>query len=100
MSSQVTLRKKLINQSAPNTAIILHERDLLKSHVEKYEDALVDIDKSIELTTDQRHKEIRFCNRALIYMKMGKMAEACNDCGKSGKFGKSYIKKYCTIEKQ
>ena len=83
------------DQSAPNTAIILHERGLLKSNMEKYEDALVDLDKSIELTTDQRNKEIRFCNRALTYMKMGKMTEACNDWGKSGEFGKYYIEKYC-----
>ena len=83
------------DQSAPNTAIILHERGILKSHMGKYEDALVDLDKSIELTTDQRHKEARFCNRALIYMEMGEMAEACNDWGKSGKLGKNYMKKYC-----
>lgn len=39
------------DKSAPNTPLILHERGLLKSDMENFEDALVDIDKSIELTT-------------------------------------------------
>lgn len=80
---------------APNTALILHERGLLKSNIGKYDDALCDINKSIELTTDQRHKEIRISNRALIHMEMGNMTEACDDWRNSGKWGKSYIEKYC-----
>lgn len=83
------------NKSAPNNAIILHERGLLKSNMKKYDDALIDLNKSIELTTDQQQKEIRISNRALTYMEMGNMTEACNDWKNSGKWGKSYIKKYC-----
>jgi len=81
--------------ASPNTAIILHERGLVKYMLEKYDEAIVDVNKSIELTTNQKGKEIRISNRALIYMKMGKMKEACNDWKHSGKRGKSYIKKYC-----
>ncbi|MCL2132195.1 MAG: hypothetical protein FWH36_07085 [Lentimicrobiaceae bacterium] len=80
---------------APNTAVILHARGLLKSRMKKYDEALIDLDKSITLTMDKRHKEIRFCNRALIYQDMGKMEEACNDWENSGKYGKYYRKKYC-----
>jgi tetratricopeptide (TPR) repeat protein len=83
------------DNSAPYTALILHERGLLKSNMKKYDEALIDLDKSIELTTDQRQKEIRISNRALTYLEMGKMTEACNDWRNSGKWGKSYIEKYC-----
>lgn len=83
------------DKAAPNTAVILHERGLLKSNMKKYDDALIDLNKSIELTTDQRQREIRVSNRALTYMEMGNMTEACNDWKNSGKWGKSYIVKYC-----
>lgn len=83
------------DKSAPNTPLILHERGLLKSDMENFEDALVDIDKSIELTTKQRDREIRILNRALTYMEMGNMTAACNDWKNSGKWGKSYIEEYC-----
>lgn len=76
-----------LDNAAPNTAVILHERGLLKSYMKKYDDALIDLNKSIELTTDQRHREIRVSNRALTYMKMGNMTEACNDWKNSGKWG-------------
>ncbi len=83
------------NKSAPNTAVILHARGLLKSSMKKYDDALIDLNRSIKLTTDQRQKEIRISNRALTYMEMGNMTEACNDWKNSGKWGKSYMEKYC-----
>lgn len=83
------------DKSAPNTAVILHERGLLKSSMKMYDSALIDLNQSIELTTDQRQKEIRISNRALTYMKMGNMTEACNDSKNSGKWGKGYIEKYC-----
>jgi tetratricopeptide (TPR) repeat protein len=83
------------DKSAPNTAVILHERGLLKSSMKKYDDAFIDLNKSIEFTTDQRQKEIRISNRALTYMEMGNMTEACKDWKNSGKWGKSYIEKYC-----
>lgn len=83
------------DNSAPNTAIILHERGLLKSSMKKYDEALLDINKSIELTTDQNQKEIRILNRALTYLEMGNMTDACEDWKNSGKWGKSYIEKYC-----
>lgn len=83
------------DKAAPNTAVILHERGLIKSNMKKYDDALIDLNKSIELTTDQRLREIRVSNRALTYMEMGNMTEACNDWKNSGKWGKSYIGEYC-----
>jgi tetratricopeptide (TPR) repeat protein len=81
--------------TAPNTPIILHERGLLKSNMKNYEESLIDLNKSIDLTIDQRHKEIRISNRALTYFEMNKMKEACNDWHNSGKWGKGYIDKYC-----
>ena len=83
------------DKSAPLTAIILHERGLLKSNMKKYNEALSDLNQSIELTKDQKQKEIRYANRALTYMEMGNMAEACKDWQNSGATGKSYIDKYC-----
>jgi len=83
------------DRTAPNTAIILHGRGLLKSNMRNYDEAILDLNKSIDLTTDLRKKEIRISNRALTYMEMGNMTEACNDWKKSGKWGKSYIKEYC-----
>jgi len=80
---------------APNTAIILHERGLLKSHLTSFEDALVDINKSIELTTDEKQKQIRIANRGNIYMEMGNKDKACEDWHNAGKWGKSSIKKFC-----
>lgn len=83
------------DKAAPNTALILHERGLLKSNMTKYNEALIDLNKSIELTTDQELKESRISNRALTYLAMGKIKEACNDWSHSGKSGRGYMEKYC-----
>ena len=83
------------NQIAPNTAVILHERGLIKSNMKKYKEAIVDLSKSIELTTEQRQKEIRISNRGLTYMQMNMMVEACKDWEDSGKWGKIYLEEYC-----
>lgn len=83
------------DKSAPNTAVILHERGLLKSNRKMYDDALIDLNQSIELTSDPQQKEIRISNRALTYFEMGNQSEACNDWKNAGKWGKSYVKEYC-----
>jgi tetratricopeptide (TPR) repeat protein len=85
----------MADAAAPNTAIILHERGLLKSHMQNHEEALKDLNRSIELTTDAELKQIRINNRGLTFLEMGKMAEACNDFKNAGKFGKERVSKYC-----
>jgi len=83
------------DQASADTPIILHERGLLKSSMKKYEEALVDLNKSIELTTDQKIKEVRISNRALTYLEMNRIEDACKDWKNSGKWGKCYVEKYC-----
>ena len=82
---------------APNTPIILHERGLLKSSLELFKEAIKDIDKSIELTKDEKQKLVFTENRGLTYLDMGEKDKACADFKAIGNFGngKKYIEKYC-----
>jgi tetratricopeptide (TPR) repeat protein len=80
---------------APNTAVILHERGLLKSSMGKNESAIADLTKSIELSSDPELREIRLANRGIIYMHMQKMKLACEDWRKAGKSGEPLLQQYC-----
>lgn len=81
------------DKSAPNTPVILHARGLLKAKKELYDAAIEDINKSIELTTDERDREVRINNRALTFMEIGDMDRACVDWEMIN--NTSYIEKYC-----
>lgn len=81
--------------AAPNTALIIHERGLLKSNMQKYDEGIADIKRSIELTTDERQRQVRRCNLGVTYAQMGKTKEACEEWRAVGKMGKSYIDQYC-----
>jgi tetratricopeptide (TPR) repeat protein len=81
------------DKEAPNTPVILHERGLIKSNMKLYTEAISDINKSIELVTSEKKKEVWINNRALVYMDMGDMDNACKDWAEIG--STSYLKKYC-----
>jgi tetratricopeptide (TPR) repeat protein len=81
------------HQLSPENPMILHARGLVKSNMKKYESSIIDLNKSIELTEENDLKEIRIGNRALTYMQMGNMENACQDWKKCNAI--NYIKKYC-----
>ncbi len=80
---------------SPNNALVLHERGLFKCNMGNYNEGIIDINKSIELTTDDKKKEIRYCNRGLVHMENKRLDLACKDWQFAGKKGKEYIVKYC-----
>lgn len=80
----------------PKNAIILHERGLIKFNSKiDIEGAFNDLQLSIDYSTDERDKLIRYNNRGICYMEINKMDKACEDWARSGKHGESYIEKYC-----
>ena len=78
---------------SPNNLTILHERGLLKSDVKKYEEAISDLNKSIEDEVDSKKIKLRLWNRALVFFEMGDTISACEDWTLLDE--SDYIKKYC-----
>lgn len=85
----------IADKLSPDHPQILHARGLLIAKLHGGKAALKDLNRSIELTSDERKKQIRICNRALIHMDMGNMEAACRDWKNAGKYGKHYVEEYC-----
>ncbi|SFT81403.1 hypothetical protein SAMN05216474_2490 [Lishizhenia tianjinensis] len=80
----------------PKNAIILHERGLTKFNSKiDIDGSFIDLQLSINYSTDEKDKLIRYNNRGICYMEINKMDKACEDWARSGKYGESYTEKYC-----
>ena len=96
------------DQADPDNPKILHARGLAKykiSYVKRhdpkyfntninYEDAITDLNKAIELETNSKllHKSY-YPNRALVFLEMGEMDNACSDWKIADE--RYYLRKYC-----
>jgi tetratricopeptide (TPR) repeat protein len=79
----------------PNHPYVLHKKALILSNENNYlGTALIDMDKSIKLTTDNKLRKIRYNDRGIIYYKMGEIDRALNDWVKAEKYGAENIKKH------
>lgn len=81
------------DEAAPNTPVILHERGILKAQKRLYTGAIEDMNRSISLVSSIRRKKAWINNRALTYMSMGDIDNACKDWHLIR--NDYYIKKYC-----
>lgn len=89
------------DEKQPNHPYILHKRALIGSSKNDYlGSALINIDKSIRLTSDEKLKKIRYNDRGTIFYKMGEVERAHNDWLKAEEFGEENIKKYCPKSKK
>lgn len=80
----------------PKNAIIIHQRGLIKFNSQlDVKGAFVDLNNSIDYSTDERSLMFRYNNRGLCYMDICDIKSACSDWRKAGKSGSSYIDKYC-----
>ena len=80
----------------PQNAIILHERGITKFNSKlDVKGAFIDLQRSIDYSTDEKDLYRRYHNRALCFKEIGDIKSACEDWSRAGRHGQSYIEKYC-----
>ena len=80
---------------APDTPTILEERGIVKSELQQYDEALVDLSRAVDLVKDPDLRDAYLCNRGLIYQDMNRMDDACRDFTAAGKTGERNREAFC-----
>lgn len=83
------------DQIEPNSPLILFERGVLKTRLDKLDDGIIDINKAINLTHGKKEKKKLYYHRAEVYSENNEMEKACLDWRRSGEYGKESLKFYC-----
>lgn len=80
----------------PNNPIILHKRGLLKSNAGyNIDSVMTDLNRSIDLSSNEKARAIRLLNRGLVYLEAGDTISACRDWEAAGDYADSYTEEYC-----